>query len=61
MGEELVGKCGWKVCGSRCFNQELNSGPLGWVIKIKKDCVEYMAKYHILDKATVEEIVPSWN
>ena len=31
MGEELVEKGGWKVCGSRCFNQELNSGPLGWV------------------------------
>ena len=44
MGEELVGKGGWKVCGRRCFNQELNSGPLGWGIKVKKDLVEYMAK-----------------
>ena len=44
MGEELVGKGGWKVCGRRCFNQELNSGPLGWGIKVKKDWVEYMVK-----------------
>ena len=44
MGEELVGKGGWKVCGRRFFNQELNSGPLDWGIKVKKDLVEYMVK-----------------
>ena len=44
MGEELVGKGGCEVCGRRCVNQELKSGPLGWGIKVKKDWVEYMAK-----------------
>ena len=37
-------KGGWKGRWKRCFEKELNSGLLGWVIKIKKDCVDYMAK-----------------
>jgi len=37
-------KGGLKRIWRRCFEQELNSGPLGWVIKYKKDWVEYMAK-----------------
>ena len=44
MDEEFFEKGGWKVCGSRCFNQELNSGPLDGGIKVMKDWVEYMAK-----------------
>ena len=40
----LLRKVGLKIFGNICLHQGLNSGPLGEGIKVKKKCVECMAK-----------------